>query len=237
VNRSQAASHGEAGVKTSGLAPSEDDGHMPSSIVYEHKNALYVNITNRCSNRCVFCLRSQSNGIRSDLNLWLESEPTVDEVIDALQSNAIHERSEVVFCGYGEPTIRIDDVLAICERLKLMSKARLRIDTNGQGSLINKRDITQGFSGLVDAVSISMNASNGEEYQRLCRSALGDRAFEAVLEFAEQCLRCVPEVVLSVVDVIGDDEIQACRAIAQDMGAQFRVRPFTILSSKPRGKG
>jgi TatD family-associated radical SAM protein len=217
------------------MALRKDAVHMSSAIAYTFGNALYLNITNRCSNSCTFCLRSHSSGIRDGLDLWLKREPGIHELIQAIDSYSVLEYSEVVFCGYGEPTSRLHELIATCQHLKRTHGARIRLDTNGQGSLINNRDIAPSLDGLVDSVSISLNAANSESYQQLCRSVYAREAFPAVIEFAKKCVVRVPDVVLTVVDVLGDDEMRACREIAVGMGAQFRVRPFVSARSARDG--
>ena len=204
---------------------------MSSAIAYEFGNALYLNITNRCSNSCTFCLRSYSSGIRDDLDLWLKTEPSISELVQAIESHSAITYSEVVFCGYGESTSRLHELIAVCQHLKKTNRARIRLDTNGQGSIINSEDITPSLAGLVDSVSISLNAANSESYQKLCRSVYGRKAFAAVVEFAKKCVARIPDVTLTAVDVVGDEEIRACREIAVGMGARFRVRTFMNPSS------
>ena len=196
------------------------------TITYELGSSLYINITNRCTNHCTFCIRNQQDGVGSGNNLWLNREPTVEEVIADIQNRELAKYQELVFCGYGEPLIRTDDIIEICQKLKAQYHIPIRINTNGHANLICGKDITHLLAGLIDAISISMTAKNSQEYQAICRSDYGDKAFEAMLDFAFKCKPYIPKVVLSVVDVIPQEDIEACRAIAEGIGVKFRVRHF-----------
>ncbi len=195
-------------------------------ITYELGNSLYINITNRCTNSCVFCVRNNPGGISRGINLWLEREPTVNEVLADIRKRDINKYREFVFCGYGEPMLRTYDIIEISKRLKEAYGMPIRINTNGHANLIFGQDITPQLAGLVDAVSISMNAKNGRDYQEQCQSEYGERAYEAMLEFAARCKKYIPCVTLSVVDVMPSEDIQSCREIARRIGVGFRVRHY-----------
>lgn len=198
---------------------------MAMIITYEVGNSLYLNITNRCSNDCNFCVRNHPDGM-AGLDLWLEREPTVDEVLADIQRREVSKYQEVVFCGYGEPMSRFRDLLEVSRRIKKLYSIPIRINTNGQGSLIAGRDITAELAGVIDAVSISLNAKNSVEYQAICQSVYGEAAFAAVLDFAARSRRYIPKVVFSVVDIMSVADIAACREIARKIGVQFKVRKF-----------
>ncbi|HYF81473.1 MAG TPA: TatD family nuclease-associated radical SAM protein [Clostridia bacterium] len=190
-------------------------------ITYEIKDALYINLTNRCANSCSFCVRNQPEGIGVDL--WLRKEPSLEEILGDIKNPENY--SEIVFCGYGEPLERLMEVIEICKELKKKG-VRIRINTNGQANLIWKRNVVPELKGLVDSVSISLNAKNAEDYVKLCRPEYGEEAYKAVLEFAKECVKYIPEVWLTVVDVISAHDIELCRSIVCSMGAQFRVRHY-----------
>jgi len=194
------------------------------TVAYELGNALYLNITNRCSNSCSFCVRNDVQGIGDGINLWLTREPTVDEVVAEVEKRGIAKYTEIVFCGYGEPMLRAYDVIAICKKIKAMHNIPIRINTNGQANMICGEDITPQLAGWVDAVAISLNAKDGPSYQAMCQSDYGEAAFEGLLDFAVKCKRYVPQVTLSVVAVISEEDIKACREIARRIGVDFRVR-------------
>ncbi len=159
---------------------------MSMTITYQVGNSLYLNITNRCSNNCSFCVRNKSDGVGSANNLWLDREPTVDEIMSAIQKRNLSRYQELVFCGYGEPMMRIMDIIEICKKVKPAHNIPIRINTNGQANLIFGRDITPLLEGYVDNISISLNASNKDSYQAMCKSVYGDIAFDALINFAIQ---------------------------------------------------
>ena len=198
------------------------------TITYELGNSLYVNITNRCSNACTFCVRNQHDNVNGKDNLWLDREPTLDEVKADFETRDLDKYDAVVFCGYGEPMMRTDIIVETSKWLKdRHPNLKIRINTNGQANLIYNRDVTPKLCGIIDCVSISLNAENAEKYQQICKSQFGTAAYPALLEFACLAKRYVPEVVLSVVDkVMSESEIEACRKIAEDCGVSFRVREY-----------
>ena len=201
----------------------------PNNIVtYDYFGSLYINMTNRCDCRCVFCIRDQEASALG--GLWLDGEPTRQEVLDSILNMDPTAYPEIVFCGYGEPTCRLDDMLWLCDRLhEELGKTcpPIRLNTNGHGSLINGRDVTPELAGRLDAVSISLNGSNQEEYLRLTRPGSGEKAWQAMLDFVRDAGKYVPKVMVSIVDYDKSQaEIEACRQLAESLGAIFRVRPF-----------
>ena len=192
------------------------------TYVYEYGSGLYVNLTNRCNNNCAFCLRHTNQGVGSH-RLWLEQEPTAEQVIEKMQDLSAYE--EVVFCGFGEPTLAWETLKQIAAYVKQQGKP-VRVNTNGLGNLANGRDITPEAEGLVDTFSISLNAATPEAYQELCHIQYGLQALPALLEFAKLASRCVPHVVFTVVDSIGPEEIEKSRELAQRCGAKLRVRAY-----------
>ena len=201
----------------------------PNNIVtYDYFGSLYINMTNRCDCRCVFCIRDQEgSGLGG---LWLDGEPTRQEVLDSILNMDPTTYPEIVFCGYGEPTCRLDDMLWLCDRLHETlgdTCPPIRLNTNGHGSLINGRDVTPELAGRLDAVSVSLNGSNMEEYLRLTRPGSGEKAWQAMLDFVRDAGKYVPKVMVSIVDYDKSEaEIEACRQLAESLGAIFRVRPF-----------
>lgn len=197
------------------------------TITYELGNSLYVNITNRCSNDCSFCVRNEHDGVNGKDSLWLDREPEIDEIKADFEKRDLSKYDAVVFCGYGEPMMRAEVVIETAKWLRANNPSlSIRINTNGQANLIYKRDITPELEGLIDCVSISLNAENAEKYQALCRSVFGEAAYDGLLEFARLAKRYVPDVVLSVVDILPEDEIEHCRKIAEECGVRLRVREF-----------
>lgn len=187
---------------------------------------VYVNLTNRCPCACTFCLR-QTKEMEEGHSLWLKEEPTVEDVIKEFQKYDLDDFHEVVFCGFGEPLERVEDVIQIAGILKHFRRdLPIRVNTNGLACLIHQRDVTPEFKGRIDTVSISLNALDAKEYDALTRSRFGIESFQAMLDFATSCLEYVPFVVMSVVDIIGEEKIKKCQAICDDLGVTLRVRPF-----------
>jgi len=189
------------------------------AIVYPYGGNLYINQTNVCTNSCVFCIRRGNPGL-GGYNLWLEEEPRAEDILKELGKEKIP--GEVVFCGFGEPMVRLQRLLKVARGLKERN-IRVRVNTNGHSDLIHGFNTAPSLEGLVDAINVSLNAQDGETYRRLCNPLFGDRAYPALLDFARKAKYYVPEVILSVVDYPGVD-VTACRKIAEEMGAIFRLR-------------
>ena len=201
-----------------------------NDISQEEKNSIrhniYVNLTNKCSCSCTFCLRNTKELDKSN-NLWLDREPTYDEIIAEFEKYDITKFNEIIFCGFGEPTMVLDTLLQVAIYLKNRSaNTPIRINTNGLGDLVHEKEIAPLFKELVDTVSISLNASNAEEYLRLTRNKFGIESYDAMLKFAVNCKAYIPNVVMTVVDCIGQHEIDACQAVCDNIGVNLRVRPF-----------
>lgn len=196
-------------------------------ILYTYKDNVYLNITNKCPCACTFCIRSQKNAIGSADNLWLEHNPDFDEVKNAIDNFDFTGYNEVIFCGYGEPTNAFDLLIKVAQYIRNKMNIKIRVNTNGLGSLINDRDISQELCQNVDAVSISLNCSNEEEYNKVVRPKFGIKSYSAMLDFAKNCKKYTDDVMLSVVDVIGEQEVAKCQSIADDLGIKLRVRKFS----------
>ena len=199
------------------------------TVTYQVKRSVYVNLTNRCPCACRFCLRNNSSGVFGSGSLWLEREPTVDEVTASLDGWDYARFREVVFCGYGEPTERLDVLLAAADHLKRRDAAlRVRVNTNGLSDLVNGKPTAALFAGKVDCLSISLNTDDAAEYLDLCRPKFGAAAYPALLAFTKEAAAVVPEVVMTVVgEPVTSLEKQArCRVLAESLGARLRVRPY-----------
>ena len=201
-------------------------GEMPEhgQIVYPIRNSLYLNITNRCTAACTFCVRYHTDFVKGH-NLRLKEEPTADELIREIGDPKRY--AEIVFCGYGEPLLRLDVVKAVAGHVK-RSGGRVRIDTNGHANLIHKRNVLPEFAGLVDAVSVSLNAQNAEVYSAISQPQFGIGTYEAVKDFIREATKHIPDVTATVVSAPGVD-IEACRKIADDLGAKYRVREYNVV--------
>ena len=202
------------------------------TITYEYEGALYVNLTNKCNCACEFCLRQgkAKGSIYTEDSLWLEREPTREEALDSFLQRDVCAYREIVFCGYGEPAYRLDDLLWLVDRLKEKFGEKLppvRINTNGHANLILGRDVCPELKGRINTLSISLNATNAADYVALCHPAQGEAAYHAMLEFAKASAACVPNVVLTIVDKDkSPKEIKRCKEIAEGLGVQLRVRSF-----------
>lgn len=196
-------------------------------ILYEVHNGLYVNMTNKCPCACVFCLRQTKDEMEGSGSLWLEKEPSVDEVIAEFSKFDMKKYEEVVFCGFGEPTERLDDLLKVAEFVKKTYDIPTRINTNGLSDLIYNKDTAPMFEGLIDTVSISLNTPNPEKYLELTRSKFGIKSFDAMLNFAKNVKKYVKKVVLTTVSTtLTPEEEQQCREICERIGVTYRIRPF-----------
>ncbi len=197
------------------------------TITYQVKNGIYVNMTNRCPCACTFCLRANGEGVYGSDSLWLEREPSVQEVCDSLDGWNLSEYDEVVFCGYGEPTERLDDLLEVARHLREVSDIKIRLDTNGLADLIWGRPTAQSLEGLIDSVSVSLNTDDPQEYLDVVRPKFGEGSYEAMKKFTAECAKYVPDVVMTVVDKVTTPEQQErCREICKSLGAKLRVRAF-----------
>lgn len=194
-----------------------------NTYVYKAYGNLYINLTNKCSNSCDFCIRKGHDGIE-DQPLWLEKEPTAEDVIAALPED-LTPYGSVVFCGFGEPTEKLDIMLEVAKFLKSKGVVT-RLNTNGQSDSINGKPTAPLMSGLIDYINISLNASDKEKYQSICHSIYGDAAFDIMLDFAKSARDNGIKVNFSVVDVIGEEEIAACQKVCDGIGIPLRVRPF-----------
>jgi TatD DNase family protein len=198
-------------------------GDKISKIVYKIRQSLYINLTNRCTSNCHFCIRrNMSGGYVAGHYLFLKTEPSAADVLAAIDRE--NDFVEVVFCGLGEPTLRSKEMLEIAAAIK-KRKIPVRLDTNGHGSLINKTDLPQKLVGLIDKASASLNAQDADTYVALCRPDRGKEAYHAMLDFIRGCVAVGIAVEASVVD-LPEVDIEACRRLALNLGATFRIRKY-----------
>jgi len=200
---------------------------MEQDIAYQMGDSLYLNITNRCTNACTFCIRYKARCFHGKFRLWLEHEPTVEEIMEVIGDP--NHYKEIVFCGYGEPLIRLETVKEVASQLKSVmrnTECVIRIDTNGHANLFYQRNILPELKGLVDFMSVSLNAENSEIYDSLCNSFFGARAFPAVIAFIKEAKKHIPEVEASVVNLPELMDIEKTKKIAEELGVAFRVRSF-----------
>ena len=198
------------------------------TIVYQVGEGLYVNLTNRCPCACRFCIRTKGDGAYGSDSLWLEREPTVEETCAAIDAHVAGCR-ELVFCGFGEPTERLDALLEVARHVRVRHPdLPIRVNTNGLSDLIAGAPTARRFEGLVDRLSVSLNAPTAEEYLALCRPKFGLGSYDAMLRFAAEAHAYVKDVVLSVVatEELTPEKEAACRRVAASVGVPLRVRTF-----------
>lgn len=194
------------------------------NCAYEFGDSIYINLTNECSNSCDFCIRNFKEGVGGS-ELWLEHEPSAEEVERALGKYDLSKYRAAVFCGFGEPTCAFDRMLEVAGWLKARG-VHTRVNTNGQANLINGiTDAAARMAPVIDSVSVSLNASTAEKYQESCHSRFGEEGYTAMLDFVRDCVREGIDTTVSVVDLIGEREVEACGKVAESLGAKYRVRP------------
>lgn len=207
-------------------APQKKEENRKDTYAYTLDGNLYINLTNKCSNGCDFCVRNEKSSYYGNY-LWLRhGDPTAEKVIAAVKGMGDLTRfKEVVFCGFGEPTYKMSEMLALCEYFHEKG-LKTRLNTNGQGNLINKRDVTPDLKGKIDFVNISLNASCVEKYQPICRSQFGEAGFNGLLVFAKLCRKNGVACRFSIVDCIGEEEIEACKRLAESVKIPLYVRKY-----------
>ena len=197
------------------------------TITYRVKNGIYINMTNRCPCACTFCLRKNGDSVYGSDPLWLDREPTVEEVIESIEKWCLSDYEEIVFCGYGEPTERLHDLLRVAAYLKSKSNIKIRINTNGLSDLIHGERTAPLLKGLIDTVSVSLNATNKEDYLKTVRPRFGIGSYDAMLAFTRDCVAFVPTVMMTIVDTVTTEEEQKkAKEICNTIGATLRIRPY-----------
>ncbi len=200
------------------------DVEESSRIAYEIRDSLYLNITNRCTNSCYFCIRNQTSFVKGH-NLKIDKEPSVDEIMDAVKGSKKY--NEIVFCGYGEPTLRLDVIKDVAARVK-DSGVKVRVVTNGHGDLINSRKIAKELSGIVDKVSVSLNTNTKELYNKYCKPQFGPDTYGDVISFIKDCVANKIEVEVTCLD-LPDVDLKECEAIIKELGGIFRPRSLGVV--------
>lgn len=199
------------------------------SVVYWIDNILYLNITNKCPNNCYFCIRRFRKGIR-EFNLKLEREPNIEEVMEKLRKVICKKNwKEIVFCGFGEPLERLDLVLEVTRQLNNQYWSNVRVDTNGQGYLLNKGiDVLNELKMAgVQKMSISLNAHNKEVYDQICKPHY-EGAYENVLDFIKRSKEVGLETEVTAVRV-PEVEISKVKEVAESLGVKFVLREYIPL--------
>ena len=196
-----------------------------ADILYTYKNQVYANITNRCDCSCQFCIRSHQDSVGEAENLWFQAEPTLEEIKMAMDAFDFTGYEELVFCGYGEPTCALENLLASAAYAKEKYGMKIRLNTNGLANLYHERDIIPELSKVIDSISISLNAPTPEKYQEVTRPQF-ENAFPALLAFARKAKEAFAHTQLSIVDVLPQEEIEACQKLADENGIYLRIRKY-----------
>ena len=196
-----------------------------ADILYTYKDQVYANITYKCNCRCRFCIRSHEDGVGDADTLWHKTDPTLEQIKEAMDAFDFTGYKELVFCGYGEPTCAIDNLVASAKYAKEKYGLSIRVNTNGLANLYYGKDVIPFLAQAVDSVSISLNAPTSEQYNEVSRPQL-DNAFEGLLQFATECKGQIPSVKLTIVDVLPKEEIEACKKLAASLDIPLRIRRY-----------
>ena len=196
-----------------------------ADILYTYKDQVYANITNKCNCRCRFCIRSHEDGVGDADTLWHKTDPTLEQIKEAMDAFDFTGYKELVFCGYGEPTCALDNLVASAKYAKEKYGLSIRVNTNGLANLYYGKDVIPFLAQAVDSVSISLNAPTSEQYNEVSRPQL-DTAFEGLLQFATECKGQIPSVKLTIVDVLPKEEIEACKKLAASLDIPLRIRKY-----------
>ena len=198
-----------------------------ADIIYTLEGGVYLNITNKCPCNCAFCIRTKGDAVGEAERLWFDTEPTIDEIKEAIDAFDFTQVESAVFCGYGEPTNAYDNLIESARYIKSINPSiQLRLNTNGLSDLINQKPTAKELSGIFDCISVSLNEPTSEKYDKITRNIYDGRAFDAMLKFTKECVRYCKNVHMTVVDVISAEDIEASRQVCESTGAEFIVRSF-----------
>ena len=197
-----------------------------ADIIYTYKNQVYANITNKCDCACTFCIRNQKDAIGEAESLWHKVNPTLDEIMAAIDDFDFNGYDEFVFCGYGEPTCALPELLEIAAYVKEKYDLKIRVNTNGLGNLYNQKNIIPEMAKVVDSVSISLNAPTAKEYDEVTRPQF-ENAYEAMLAFAKESNTSFSHTQLTIVDVLSKEAQEKCQEVADSIGVYLRIRKFS----------
>lgn len=198
-----------------------------ADIIYTLEGGVYLNITNKCPCNCAFCIRTKGDAVGEAEKLWFDTEPTIDEIKDAINAFDFRSVENAVFCGYGEPTNAYDNLIESAKYIKSINPSiKLRLNTNGLSDLINEKPTAKELSEIFDCISVSLNEPTSEKYDKITRNIYKGRAFDAMLDFTKECVKYCKNVHMTVVDVISAEDIEESRRVCESTGAKFIVRSF-----------
>ena len=213
---------------------------MANILVYVLDGKIYINLTNKCTNDCIFCLRKDKSDVKGQ-ELWLESEDfgadeVIEQLVEKLNSLKVEKLEneitiqplEIIFCGYGEPMLKLDILKEVAKYIKEnIPQVKVRVNTNGHANYVYKRNVVPELKGLVDEFSVSLNGENSKEYDELSRPVF-EGAYEEVTKFIQSCSKEGIDVVASVVEGYKGRHInlEKCEQISSELGAKFRAREW-----------
>lgn len=199
-----------------------------ADIIYTLEGGTYFNITNKCPCSCAFCIRKKRDAVGDAERLWFDKEPTFEEIKSAIDSYDFSDVKYAVFCGYGEPTNALENLIKTAKYVKsIKPDIKLRINTNGLSDLINGRPTAKEICECIDVISVSLNCPDSEQYDKITKNIFPNKAFDAMLKFTRECVEQGNEVHMTVVDVISPENIEKSRQICEELGAKFIVRSFS----------
>lgn len=198
-----------------------------ADIIYKYYGGVYLNITNKCPCNCAFCIRSKGDAVGDAKEMWFDTEPTIEEIKKAIDEYDFSDVDKAVFCGYGEPTCALDNMIEAADYIRTVNpNIKLRVNTNGLSDLINGKPTAQLICRHFDSVSVSLNEPDSEKYDKITRNPYNGKAFDAMLQFTKDCVAYCDDVRMTVVDVISPEDIEKSRKVCESTGAQFRVRSY-----------
>lgn len=198
-----------------------------ADIIYKYYGGVYLNITNKCPCNCAFCIRSKGDAVGDAKEMWFDTEPTIEEIKKAIDDYDFSDVDKAVFCGYGEPTCALDNMIEAADYIRTVNpNIKLRVNTNGLSDLINGKPTAELICRHFDSVSVSLNEPDSEKYDKITRNPYNGKAFDAMLQFTKDCVAYCDDVRMTVVDVISPEDIEKTRKVCESTGAKFRVRSY-----------
>lgn len=198
-----------------------------ADIIYKYYGGVYLNITNKCPCNCAFCIRSKGDAVGDAKEMWFDTEPTIEEIKKAIDDYDFSDVDKAVFCGYGEPTCALDNMIEAADYIRTVNpNIKLRVNTNGLSDLINVKPTAELICRHFDSVSVSLNEPDSEKYDKITRNPYNGKAFDAMLQFTKDCVAYCDDVRMTVVDVISPEDIEKSRKVCESTGAKFRVRSY-----------